>query len=91
MRISKEEIYGPIITILDWDNYEEMISIANDTKYGLAAVIITNSLNSAHKAANDLNVGYIEINAPVSFSAGSPYGEVVKYEGRMSKITFRLA
>ena len=74
MRISKEEIYGPIITILDWDNYEEMISIANDTKYGLAAVIVTNSLNSAHKVANDLNVGYIEINAPVSFSAGSPYG-----------------
>ena len=76
MAIAKEEIFGPIISVMDWDNYDDMIAVANDTEFGLTAVIVTNDLHLAHTAADDLEAGYVEVNAPVSYAHGSPYGGV---------------
>ncbi len=78
MRIAREEIYGPVISVLTWDDYDEMLAIANDVIYGLAAVIVTNDLNLAHRTAEALDVGYVEINGPVSFASGSPFGGTKK-------------
>jgi len=74
MSIAQEKLYGPVLTVLEWDDYEDMIKVANGLQYGLTAVIVTDDLESAHRAAADLNAGYIEINGPVSFAHGSPYG-----------------
>jgi len=76
MTIAREEIFGPVISVMDWDNYDDMIAVANDTKFGLTAVIVTNDLHLAHTAADDLQAGYVEVNSPVSYAHGSPYGGV---------------
>jgi betaine-aldehyde dehydrogenase len=74
MRISREEIFGPIITVLSWDNYDRMLEVANGLLYGLTAALITNDLHVAHRTAEALQAGYIEVNGPVSFAQGSPFG-----------------
>ena len=74
MRIAREEIFGPIMTVIAWDDYDAMLEVANGLFYGLTAVIMTNDLNVAHRTAEALQVGYVEINGPVSFALGSPFG-----------------
>ena len=74
MRIAREEIFGPIMTILEWDDWSAMLRTANDLLYGLTAVVMTNDLNAAHRTAEALEVGYVEINGPVSYALGSPIG-----------------
>ena len=76
MAIAQEEIFGPVIAIMSWDDYDEMITIANGTLYGLTAVVLTNDLNQAIKTANAMEAGYVEVNGAVSFAAGSPFGGV---------------
>ena len=45
-RIAKEEIFGPVVAIIEVDSYEEAIDVANDVEYGLSASIVTNNLKS---------------------------------------------
>ena len=73
MTIAKEEIFGPVISVLTWENYEELIEIANSTLYGLTAMIATNSLSNAMKAAEDIEAGYVWVNTFGRYS-GAPYG-----------------
>ena len=73
MTIAKQEIFGPVISVMSWGNYEEMMSIANSTDYGLTAGIVTNSLSNAMKTAEEIECGYVWINAAGRY-AGAPYG-----------------
>ena len=73
MTIAKEEIFGPVISVLTWENYEELIEIANSTLYGLTAMIATNSLSNAMKTAEDIEAGYVWVNTFGRYS-GAPYG-----------------
>ena len=73
MTIAKEEIFGPVISVIDWDNYDEMIKIANSTKYGLTTMIVTNSLSNAMKTSEQVEAGYVWINTSGRYS-GAPYG-----------------
>lgn len=73
MTIAKEEIFGPVISVLTWESYEELIEIANSTLYGLTAMIATNSLSNAMKAAEDIQAGYVWVNTFGRYS-GAPYG-----------------
>ena len=73
MTIAKEEIFGPVISVLTWESYEELIEIANSTLYGLTAMIATNSLSNAMKAAEDIEAGYVWVNTFGRYS-GAPYG-----------------
>ena len=73
MTIAKEEIFGPVISVLTWESYEELIEIANSTPYGLTSMIVTNSLSNAMKAAEDIQAGYVWINTFGRYS-GAPYG-----------------
>jgi len=73
MTIAKEEIFGPVISVLTWESYEELIEIANSTLYGLTAMIATNSLSNAMKTAEDMQAGYVWINTFGRYS-GAPYG-----------------
>ena len=73
MTIANQEIFGPVISVMSWGNYEEMMNIANSTDYGLTAGIVTNSLNNAMKTAEEIECGYVWINAAGRY-AGAPYG-----------------
>lgn len=64
MTIVHEEAFGPILPILKFSSYDEVIGYANDCDYGLAAMIFTNDLNRAMKLNSDLDFGEIYINRP---------------------------
>lgn len=59
MRIAKEEIFGPVQTILKFNTIEEAIERANNTHYGLAAGIVTNDINKALLFAQSVNAGSV--------------------------------
>ncbi len=62
MKIAQEEIFGPVLTTLAFSNFEEAISIANDTEYGLAAGVWTKDINKAIKASREIRAGTVYIN-----------------------------
>jgi acyl-CoA reductase-like NAD-dependent aldehyde dehydrogenase len=69
-----EEIFGPVISIIRAKNAEEMIEMANDSKYGLGAVIYTNSLYYSMKAMEEIKAGSFWINDPLSDNDAAPFG-----------------
>ncbi|MDC0226594.1 aldehyde dehydrogenase family protein [Alphaproteobacteria bacterium] len=73
MKIAKEEIFGPVVSIIAFSGEEEAIKIANDTSYGLTNYIQTNDKEKAHRVARQLRSGMVEINGQ-SFADGSPFG-----------------
>ena len=74
MRIAKEEIFGPVLSVLRWKTEEEAIAIANSTEYGLTAAIWTNDLKRALRTAKAIQSGYIWINGFSSHYRGTPFG-----------------
>ncbi|MFY0990836.1 betaine-aldehyde dehydrogenase [Halomonas sp. C05BenzN] len=74
MRIVREEIFGPVMAILAFDDQEEVIRRANDTHYGLAAGVFTESLNRAHGAIHRLEAGICWINTWGESPAEMPVG-----------------
>lgn len=73
MAIAREEVFGPVLTIIPFDTEEEAIQIANDTPYGLTNYIQTQDGAKANRVARRLRSGMVEINGK-SRSAGSPFG-----------------
>jgi acyl-CoA reductase-like NAD-dependent aldehyde dehydrogenase len=69
MRIAREEIFGPVMSIIRFDSEAEAYAIANDTEYGLAAGVWTNNLALAHRASRALRTGQVWIN---TYQAGYP-------------------
>jgi len=74
MRVAKEEIFGPVLSILRWDTVEEAIRIANGTEYGLTASIWTNDLKHALRTARAVQSGYIWVNNVSAHHRGTPFG-----------------
>lgn len=74
MRIAKEEIFGPVLTVIPFDTTEEAIAIANDSIYGLAAAIWTSNLSKAHMAAKALRVGSMWVNQYDGGDMTAPFG-----------------
>ncbi len=62
MKIAREEIFGPVLSVLPFKTMEEAIKIANDTHYGLAASVWTSDINKAHKIAKALRAGVVSVN-----------------------------
>src|SRR5471032_3688371 len=62
MKIVREEIFGPVMSILSYDSEEEVIRRANDTEYGLAAGLVTQDLNRAHRVIHKLEAGICWVN-----------------------------
>jgi aldehyde dehydrogenase (NAD+) len=73
MRIAQEEIFGPVLVIIPFDDEAEAIKIANDTPYGLAAYLQTGDLERAQRIATRLRAGAIHINGG-GLNYGSPFG-----------------
>jgi aldehyde dehydrogenase (NAD+) len=72
MTIARDEIFGPVLTILGYDNVEQAIEIANDTEYGLAGFVAAADLDKARAVARRLRAGWVSINDGFDFNA--PFG-----------------
>ena len=73
MRIASEEIFGPVMSVFRWDDYETMMSQANNLIYGLTASIVTSDLAQAMETARRIEAGYVWINSCGRY-LGAPYG-----------------
>jgi betaine-aldehyde dehydrogenase len=74
MEIVQEEIFGPVMSILSFDDEDEVIKRANDSRYGLAAGVVSNDLNTAHRIAHHLQAGICWINTWGESPAQMPVG-----------------
>jgi betaine-aldehyde dehydrogenase len=73
MRIAREEIFGPVMSVFTWTDYEDMLAKANGLVYGLTAAIVTNDLDKAMETAQRVEAGYVWINSSGRY-LGAPYG-----------------
>lgn len=72
---SREEIFGPVASLMEFTDFDEAIRAGNDTVYGLAATVFTRDLETAHRAARLLDAGTVWINTANEVSAGAmPFG-----------------
>ncbi len=72
--IVQEEIFGPVACLFPWNDLHAVIKMANDTKYGLAATIWTQDLNTAHFLIENLKVGLVQINQHLPVQPGVSFG-----------------
>lgn len=74
MRIAREEIFGPVMSVFRWDDYDDMIHLVNDIDFGLTASVWTNDLTVAHRTADAIQAGYVWINDSTRHFFGTPFG-----------------
>jgi acyl-CoA reductase-like NAD-dependent aldehyde dehydrogenase len=74
MRIARDEIFGPVQSILKFRTLEEVIERANNTNYGLAAGVVTNNINNAMTFANAVEAGSVWVNCYDAVTPQAPFG-----------------
>src|SRR6267142_1795556 len=74
MRIGKEEIFGPVLSILKWSDEDKMLSQVNQVEYGLTCSIWTNDLVTAHRMAGAVEAGFVWVNEVSKHFLGAPFG-----------------
>ncbi|UNK40435.1 aldehyde dehydrogenase (plasmid) [Shinella sp. H4-D48] len=74
MTIAREEIFGPVASIIPVSGYEEAVAIANDSPFGLAAGIWTSDLGKAHRFARDVEAGMVYVNSYMNGDMQLPFG-----------------
>ncbi len=76
MRVAREEIFGPVLSVIPFETEEEALTIANDTNFGLASGIWTQSLNRMHRVSAELRTGMVWVNTYRAVAAQTPFGGV---------------
>jgi aldehyde dehydrogenase (NAD+) len=77
MRIAREEVFGPVLSVIEFDTFEQGIEIANSIDYGLSSALYTKDLNRAFSAIRDLEAGITYVNAPtIGAEVHLPFGGV---------------
>ena len=74
MRIFQEEIFGPVVSVTSFSDYDDAISIANDTLYGLAAGVWSRDGNTAYRAGRDIQAGRVWVNCYHAYPAHAAFG-----------------
>ena len=73
MTVNREEIFGPVLCMMPFDNEEEAIRLANDTRYGLGACVQTGDAERAERLARALRAGNVSINGQ-AYDYDAPFG-----------------
>ena len=77
MRIAREEVFGPVVALMEFTTFEEAVEIANSIDYGLSTALYTKDVNRAFTAIRDLEAGITYINAPtIGAEVHLPFGGV---------------
>jgi len=77
MRVAREEIFGPVLSVIKVKTLEEAIDVCNDTMYGLSSSVYTQNINNAYQAIRDIKAGITYINSPtIGAEAHMPFGGV---------------
>jgi len=74
MRIAREEIFGPVLSVLRWNDESEMLREVNSVEYGLTCSIWTQRLSTAHRIASAVEAGFVWVNETGKHFAGVPFG-----------------
>ena len=74
MSVVREEIFGPVVCAIPFDSPDDIVPVANDTNYGLAAGVFTRDISKAHRTAKRLRAGTVWINTYHVFDAAMPFG-----------------
>ena len=74
MTIAREEIFGPVLAVLSFDDFEQAVTLGNQSMYGLAAGIWTRDIQKAHRTAKALRAGTVWINSYNFYDPGAPFG-----------------
>lgn len=74
MAIAREEIFGPVVVVIPFDDLEHAVTLANDTVYGLAAGVWTRDVGKANRMARELDAGTIWINTYNQYDSAAPFG-----------------
>ena len=90
MSIIQEEIFGPVLAISTFTEWEEAIELANDSIYGLAAGVWTSNLKKAHKTVRELQAGMVWVNNWAGSDATMPFGGVKQSGNARDKSIYSL-
>jgi aldehyde dehydrogenase (NAD+) len=71
---SREEIFGPVLSVIPWKDIDEVIDMANDSDFGLAAFVFTKDVDAALTMANRIESGWVQVNQGGGQLAGQSYG-----------------
>jgi aldehyde dehydrogenase (NAD+) len=74
MKIAREEIFGPVVSVIPFKDENDVVLQGNDTNYGLAAGVWTRDVSKAHRVARALRAGTVWINCYNVFDAAAPFG-----------------
>jgi len=72
--VACEEVFGPVLSVIEWSDREEMLEMANDTEYGLASGLWTSDLQTAHNVSEQLEAGVVWVNMYNGFQTGVAHG-----------------
>jgi acyl-CoA reductase-like NAD-dependent aldehyde dehydrogenase len=96
-RVSREEVFGPVMVVIPWQDLDAAIQQANDTHYGLAAYVWSKDITNALRTARELDAGWVQVNRGGGQSAGMSYGGIkasgmgreYSIEGALESFTYR--